>query len=84
MNKFWKVFVICVILVGSFVNPMSNLNTSKAILSFKDDISVAVVGHETKNLVTKNIETFDKGLFIYYKPLRVSYETPRIQWERES
>lgn len=84
MNKFWNLFVVCVILVGSLVNPLSNVNTSKALLSLKDDITITTVGHQTTNLVTKKVESFDKGLFIYYEPLKVSYETPHIRWERES
>ncbi len=84
MSKFWKAFVVCVIIVGSIMNPLSNTNTSKAILSLKDDITITTVGHKETNLVTKQIESFDKGLFIYYKPLHVYYETPHITWERES
>lgn len=84
MSKFWKTFVVCVILVGSLTNPLSNINTSKALLSLKDDITITTVGHKETNLVTKETEVFDKGLFIYYKPLHVSYETPHITWERES
>lgn len=84
MSKIWKTFVICVILVGSLTNPLSNVNASKALLSFKDDITITTVGNEMTNLVTKETESFDKGLFIYYKPLKISYETPHIQWERKS
>lgn len=84
MSKFWKLFMICVILVGSLMNPLSNTNTSKALLNVKDDVSVCTVGYEGRNLITKEIDSFDKGLFIYYKPLHINYETPHIQWERKS
>ena len=85
MSKFWNAFIVCVILVGSFMNPLSNSNISKAMMSLKDDVVVTTVGHEMRSCTTNNeLVAFDKGLYVYYKPLHVGYETPHITWERES